>query len=83
MATFLILLDSMDKVMNFNKIIDNCEFEVDLGNGRTYVDAKSLVGIFSLPLYQPLRVVVHADQEKSEKLAERLAEYVVENVKTS
>lgn len=80
MATFPILIDSVDKVLNFNKIISSCEFEVDLVNGRTYVDAKSLVGIFSLPLYQPLDVIVHADQEASEKLAERLQEYVVGNV---
>lgn len=54
MATFRILIDSVDKALDFNKIVDQCEFNVDLVNGRTYVDAKSLVGIFSLPLYRPL-----------------------------
>ena len=77
MATFQILINSVDKALNFNKIVDECEFNVDLVNGRTYVDAKSLVGIFSLPLYRPLEVIAYADREATDKLEEMLAEYVV------
>ena len=71
MATFRILIDSVDKALDFN---------VDLVNGRTYVDAKSLVGIFSLPLYRPLEVIAYADQASTQALEERLAEYVIEPV---
>ena len=80
MATFRILIDSVDKALDFNKIVDQCEFNVDLVNGRTYVDAKSLVGIFSLPLYRPLEVIAYADQASTQALEERLAEYVIEPV---
>lgn len=80
MATFRILIDSVDKALDFNKIVDQCEFNVDLVNGRTYVDAKSLVGIFSLPLYRSLEVIAYADQASTQALEERLAEYVIEPV---
>ena len=80
MATFRILIDSVDKALDFNKIVDQCEFNVDLVNGRTYVDAKSLVGIFSLPLYRPLEVIAYADQASTQALEERLTEYVIERV---
>lgn len=80
MRTFQILIDSVEKVLDFNQIIDGCEFDVDLGNGHTYVDAKSLVGIFSLPLYGPLQVVIHADRESSNQLEARLEDYIVRGV---
>ena len=59
MATFRILIDSVDKALDFNKIVDQCEFNVDLVNGRTYVDAKSLFRctgrLRSLPMRTRLR----------------------------
>lgn len=78
-----VLIDSVEKALDFNKIITSYDFDVDLVNGHTYVDAKSLVGIFSLPLYKPLELIVHSDELEAENLEEELKPYRIEQIKIS
>lgn len=80
MAVYEVLINSVEKALDFNKIIDRCECDVDLVNGHTYVDAKSLVGIFSLPLYKPLEVIIHADEPLSSQIEQQLSSYIVKKV---
>lgn len=56
-------LDSIDKVKKFNQIAFKQDFEIDVVSGRYNVDAKSLMGIFSLNLAEPITVVLHTDDE--------------------
>jgi hypothetical protein len=41
--------------------VTTCEFDVDLASGRYIVDAKSIMGIFSLDLMNPITMTVHSD----------------------
>ncbi len=50
--------------------------DVDLVSGRYTVDAKSLLGIYSLDLRNPLQVVIYSDN--SELLAEKLKPFLTE-----
>jgi len=50
---------------------------VDLGSGRYIVDGRSLLGIFSLDLRQPVAVHVHRDEDV-EKLQSMLSEFVTD-----
>ena len=73
-----IRLDSVEKVKEFVKLIENNGAEADLISGRQEVDAKSLLGIFSLDLTKPIqetelldmlrtylpKALYHQDQEK-------------------
>lgn len=61
MRTFDIMLSSINDVKNFVNIVNKYNFDVDLTSGRYVVDAKSIMGIFSLDLSKPIKVEVHAD----------------------
>ena len=61
MKTVQISLNSIDKVKSFVNIITqfNCDF--DLISGRYVIDAKSIMGIFSLDLSKPIDLAIHAN----------------------
>jgi len=62
MKTSEILLRSISDVKEFVNIISKCEYDVDLVSGRYIVDAKSIMGIFSLDLSKPITVNIHCDE---------------------
>ena len=66
MKTYKILLDSIDSVKDFVNLINRFKSEIDLASGRYVVDAKSIMGIFSLELSKPLLVTVYGDGELDE-----------------
>ncbi len=61
MKTFNLLLSSINDVKDFVNIVSKYDFDVDLTSGRYIVDAKSIMGIFSLDLSKPIKVEVHSD----------------------
>ena len=61
MKTMEIILNSIDAVKNFVNIVIAYDFDVDLVSGRYVVDAKSIMGIFSLDLSKPIKVEIHSD----------------------
>ena len=61
MKTFNLMLNSINDVKDFVNIVSKYDFDVDLTSGRYVVDAKSIMGIFSLDLSKPIKVVVHSD----------------------
>ena len=56
-----IKLTNIQDVREFVNIVVLTEFEVDLAQGRYLIDAKSIMGIFSLDLLSPITVVAHTD----------------------
>jgi phosphotransferase system HPr-like phosphotransfer protein len=65
-------LDSIDDVKEFVALTNKYAFEIDLVSGRYAVDAKSIMGIFSLDLSKSLALVVHTDnaQEREDFIEE-------------
>ena len=61
MKTIEIMLDSINDVKNFVNAVNKYDFDVDLTSGRYVVDAKSIMGIFSLDLTKPIKVDIHSD----------------------
>jgi phosphocarrier protein HPr len=61
MKTFNIMLKSINDVKDFVNIVSKYDFDVDLSSGRYVVDAKSIMGIFSLDLSKPITVEAHTD----------------------
>lgn len=61
MKTFNIMLKSINDVKDFVNIVNKYDFDVDLSSGRYIVDAKSIMGIFSLDLSKPIKVEAHSD----------------------
>ena len=65
MKTLQISLNSIDKVKAF--VNDITKFDCDdLVSGRYVIDAKSIMGIFSLDLSKPITLNVHAEGDTSE-----------------
>ncbi len=61
MKTFHVLLSSINEVKAFVNAVTKYDYEIDLSSGRYLVDAKSIMGIFSLDLSKPIKVEAHSD----------------------
>ena len=73
MQSVEVLLNSIDKVKNFVNTVSRYDGEFDLVSGRYVIDAKSIMGIFSLDLSQPIRLDVHDDDVADKVLPELTA----------
>lgn len=76
MKTIQISLNSIDKVKAFVNTIATFDYDFDLVSGRYVIDAKSIMGIFSLDLSKPIDLTIHADGEADDVIA-ALKDYVV------
>ncbi len=61
MKNLFIKLNTIEDVRNFVNIVSKYRTEIDLKSGRYVVDAKSIMGIFSLDLLQPIEMTIHDD----------------------
>lgn len=77
MKTVKISLNSIDKVKSFVSDVTKFDTEFDLVSGRYVIDAKSIMGIFSLDLSKPIDLNIH-DSENSEDILNILAPYIVQ-----
>ncbi|CDA71725.1 putative uncharacterized protein [Ruminococcus sp. CAG:579] len=71
-----IKLDSINAVKDFVSIVMLYDFDIDLVSGRYAVDAKSIMGIFSLDLSNPIQLVAHTDEPGD--FFEKIKEFIVE-----
>ena len=62
MKSVMIRLSLVENVNNFVNIVTRYPFEMDLRAGRHVVDAKSILGIFSLDLTKPITLEVYSDE---------------------
>ena len=69
-------IGSLDKVKSFVNAITQFEFDFDLISGRYVIDAKSIMGIFSLDLSKPIDLNIHAEAGIDEIL-ETLSPYII------
>lgn len=77
MKTVQISLNSIDKVKSFVNEITKFDYDFDLVSGRYVIDAKSIMGIFSLDLSKPINLNIHADTAADvDKILEVLAPYI-------
>ena len=70
-------LDSIDKVKDFVNAISKFNSEFDLVSGRYVIDAKSIMGIFSLDISKPLDLCIH-DDSVVDSVKEALASFIAE-----
>ena len=74
MKTLNVLLSSTNDVKNFVNIVTKYDFDIDLASGRYIVDAKSIMGIFSLDLSKPIKLEIHS--ENCDALVNELNPYI-------
>ena len=66
MTTVKISLNSIDKVKSFVNDITKFDSDFDLVSGRYVIDAKSIMGIFSLDLSKPIDLNIHSTTQLDE-----------------
>ena len=77
MKTVSISLNSIDKVKAFVNDISKYDFDFDLVSGRYVIDAKSIMGIFSLDLSKPIDLNIHAEDD-SDVILQALKPYIID-----
>ena len=76
MKTVKISLNSIDKVKSFVNDLAKFDADFDLVSGRYVIDAKSIMGIFSLDLSKPINLNIHA-KENVDQILDILAPYII------
>ena len=77
MKTVTINLGSIDKVKSFVNDITKFDSDFDLVSGRYVIDAKSIMGIFSLDLNEPTTLNIHATDSEMGPILEAIKPYIV------
>ena len=77
LKTVSISLNSIDKVKSFVNEISKFNNDFDLVSGRYVIDAKSIMGIFSLDLSKPIRLNIHAEENMA-AILEAIKPYIIE-----
>ena len=78
MTNAKIRLSSIQDVRSFVETVTRYNIDIDLSCGRYIVDAKSIMGIFSLDLLNPIELTAHTDDKAEEKaLLEDLKPFIV------
>ncbi len=79
MDTFYVNLNSTSDVKRFVNTACGQPFDIDLTSGRYVIDAKSIMGIFSLDLSKPIRVEVHGTSADVKTFYEAVKEFTQED----
>ena len=76
-----ICLHSMEDIQKLVSVTSGFPEKLELmplDEDETSVSGKSVVGIFSLDCFNPLRLRIHADDERAEELCQKLKAYLVD-----
>ena len=76
MKEIKIRLANVQDIREFVNIVILADYEVDLVQGRYVIDAKSIMGIFSLDLSKPIDLNIHAEDDATEVM-EVIKNYLV------
>lgn len=76
MKTFMIKLNTIEDVKKLVNAVCAFDGEIDLKSGRYVVDAKSIMGIFSLDLLSPIEMTIHS--EDCDEVVAKLKDFIVE-----
>ena len=72
---FQIKLSTVEQIRSFINKVERYNFPVDLKEGRYIVDAKSIMGIFSLDLSKELTLNIHSDN--CADFLDQISKYIV------
>lgn len=76
MTKLKVKLDTINAVKEFVTLTNLCPYDIDLVSGRYVVDAKSLMGIFSLDLAKPIDLEIFSDE--CDDFVAKIKPYIVE-----
>ena len=77
MQTIKVSLNSIEKVKVFVNSVSKYDSDFDLISGRYVIDAKSIMGIFSLDLSKPIELSIH-DDSVADEVIDSLKDFIIE-----
>ncbi|MBO6303307.1 MAG: HPr family phosphocarrier protein [Ruminiclostridium sp.] len=75
MKEYMVNITTIEDVKKFVSTVMRFDFDIDLISGRYAVDAKSIMGIFSVDLSKSLKLVAHTDD--TAELEQAIDEFIV------
>lgn len=75
MKSVKVLLDTTDKVKSFVNVVSAFDCDADVRSGRYVVNAKSILGIFSLELNRPVVLEIYNDD--CDELISRISSFII------
>lgn len=76
MKEYNVRIVTIEDVKRFVATVMGFDFDIDLISGRYAIDAKSIMGIFSVDLSKELKLVAHTDEDTSE-FEEAISDFIV------
>lgn len=76
MKELTVMLSTIEDVKEFVAVTNKYDRECDLVSGRYAIDAKSIMGIFSLDLSKPLKMVIHGEGATTETLLDDIKKFL-------
>ena len=73
-----ICLGTIERVKDFVNAVTRLDCDVDIVSGRYVIDAKSIMGIFSLDLSKPINLNIHAEGSTLDTILTIVQPYVIE-----
>lgn len=78
MTKVIIRLPSVKEVKDFVSAISSCDFDLDIAADRYIIDAKSIMGIFSLDLSKPLELrIISDDESETSDVLDKIGRFIV------
>lgn len=77
MKTINIMLNSINDIKALINAANEQTFDIDLLSGRYVIDAKSIMGVFSLDLSKPIKAEIHASDEEAAVFLGKIKDYIV------
>ena len=77
MTKYTVLLNSIEKIKDFVNTITRYPYDFDLVSGRYTIDAKSIMGIFSLDLSKPIDLNIH-EEKNLDTVMKVLEPYIIQ-----
>lgn len=68
-------LKDMAEIKRFVNLVAMQDFEIDLISGRYLTDAKSIMGVLSMDLNQPIEMLVHS--ERCDEFLQAIKDYIL------
>jgi phosphotransferase system HPr-like phosphotransfer protein len=78
MKKFTVKLSTIDDVKNFVSAANMQYADIDVVSGRDGLDAKSILGLFSLDLSKPIEIIVYGTEDDAEKFQNAVKDVIVE-----
>ena len=77
MITKVLNLNQYENVIAFNQSAAQMDYDIDICHGRYVLNAKSLMGLFSLDLSQPQTIQIHATADEAAGFLEAISSMII------